>query len=321
MTTDIETGPTSAPSRATDTGVDTVTGAFSYSGRAIATELIARGRRVRTLTGHLERAHDTAIEARPLDFDDPHGLVAALEGTTTLFNTYWVRFAHGTMTHERAVENTKTLFWAARRAGVRKIVHVSILHPSSSSPYPYFRGKALCERALAESGIASAVLRPAVLFDEHGVLLNNIAWLLRRLPVFAVGGRGEYRVRPIHVADFARLAVEAAGWTEDRTVDAVGPERPTFNELVHEIREAVASHSAIVHVPRPALLVGSRALGMALRDVLLTTDEFHSMADGLADSGEPATGATALSGWLAEHGDELGRTYASELGRHFRRFS
>ena len=245
--------------------------------------------------------------------------MAALEGTTTLFNTYWVRFAHGTITHERAVENTKTLFWAARQAGVRKVVHVSILHPSSSSPYPYFRGKALCERALAESGLAAAVLRPSVLFDEDGVLLNNIAWLLRRLPVFAIGGRGDYRVRPIHVTDFARLAADAAAWTDDRTVDAVGPERPTFHELVREIRDAVGSRSALVHVPSPALLLGSRALGVALRDVLLTRDEYDSMAQGLADSEEPATGPTALSGWLEAHGAQLGRTYASELDRHFRR--
>lgn len=296
-----------------------MTGAFSYSGRAIAAELVARGRRVRTLTGHPERAHGDWIEAAPLDFDDPRGLVAALEGTTTLFNTYWVRFAHGTITHERAVENTKTLFWAARQAGVRKVVHVSILHPSSSSPYPYFRGKALCERALAESGLAAAVLRPSVLFDEDGVLLNNIAWLLRRLPVFAIGGRGDYRVRPIHVTDFARLAADAAAWTDDRTVDAVGPERPTFHELVREIRDAVGSRSALVHVPSPALLLGSRALGVALRDVLLTRDEYDSMAQGLADSEEPATGPTALSGWLEAHGAQLGRTYASELDRHFRR--
>ena len=293
MTANIETRASNASERTADTGIDTVTGAFSYSGRAIASELVARGRRVRTLT--------------------------AMEGSTTLFNTYWVRFAHDTMTHEHAVENTRTLFWAAKRAGVHKVVHVSILHPSSSSPYPYFRGKALCERALAESGLPAAVLRPSVLFDEHGVLLNNIAWLLRRLPAIAVGGRGDYHVRPIHVGDFATLAVEAAAWPEDRTVDAVGPERPTFNELVREIRGAVGSRSAVVHVPRPVLLCGARALGVALRDVLLTSDEYRSMAEGLADSDETATGQTRLTTWLAEHGDELGRTYASELDRHFRR--
>ncbi len=146
-----------------------------------------------------------------------------MAGVTTLYNTYWARFAWGSVDHSLAVENCRTLFEAARRAGVRKVVHVSILHPSSASPYPYFRGKAFVERALAESGLAYAILRPSVLFDERGVLINNIAWLLRRLPVFAVGGNGRYRVRPVHVEDLATLALEAAGWPEDRTVDAVGP--------------------------------------------------------------------------------------------------
>jgi len=304
---------------ATGDGLDVVTGAFSYSGHAIARRLLSTGRRVRTLTGHPERGQDQPdIEVRSLDFDDPAGLAGALEGATTLYNTYWVRFAHGSVDHTLAVENSRTLFGAARRAGVQKVVHISILHPSASSPYPYFRGKALVERALAESGLPYAILRPSVLFDERGVLLNNIAWLLRRLPVFSVGGTGRYRIRPIHVEDLATLALDASMWTDDRIVDAVGPERPTFFELVGEIREAVGSHSRIVRVPGPLLLLLSRTLGAILHDVLLTPDEYGSMKEGLADSDAPSTGSVALSSWLVEHGQRLGIQYANELDLHFR---
>src|ERR1700722_1962351 len=177
-----------------DTGLDVVTGAFSYSGAAIARHLLAAGRRVRTLTGHPDRGLGRPeIETRPLDFDDPAGLVVSLDGATTLYNTYWVRFAHGGVDHALAVDNSRTLFQAAKRAGVKKVVHVSILHPSAASPYPYFRGKALVERALAETGLPYASLRPSVLFDDRGVLLNNMAWLLRHLPVFSLGGGGHYR--------------------------------------------------------------------------------------------------------------------------------
>ncbi|HEY8081273.1 MAG TPA: NAD-dependent epimerase/dehydratase family protein [Acidimicrobiales bacterium] len=301
-----------------DTRLDAVTGAFSYSGSAIARALLGEGRAVRTLTMHPDRGVGNPIEARALDFDDPNGLVRSLGGVTTLYNTYWVRFAHGTTTHDTAVENSRTLFLAAKRAGVAKVVHVSILHPSSTSPYPYFRGKALCERALAETGLPYAVLRPSVLFDERGVLLNNIAWLLRHLPVFAIGGRGDYRVRPIHVDDLARLAVSAATWRDDRTVDAVGPERPTFSELVSMIRAATSSRSMVVHVPAPLLLAAARVLGVAMRDVVLTQEEYRTMRDGLADSDAESTGATMLSTWLAEHGDGLGREYRNELDLHFR---
>ncbi|HWG74021.1 MAG TPA: NAD(P)H-binding protein [Acidimicrobiales bacterium] len=307
-----------APHRDNDGGLDAVTGAFSYSGRVIARHLRGAGRRVRTLTGHPERAGDqTDIEVRPLDFDDPAGLAASLAGVTTLYNTYWVRFAHGRIDHTLAVENSRTLFKAARRAGVGKIVHVSILHPSSASPYPYFRGKALVERALAEGGLPYAALRPSVLFDERAVLLNNIAWLLRRLPVFAVGGDGSYRVRPIHVDDLATLALEASTWPDDRVVDAVGPERPTFVDLVKQIRTSVASRARIISVPGPVLLGASKALGAALHDVVLTADEYRSMAEGLADSDAPATGTVALSEWLGTRGGNLGTTYANELDLHF----
>jgi NADH dehydrogenase len=300
-------------------GFDVVTGAFSYSGAAIARKLLADGRRVRTLTGHPGRApKGTPIEVRPLDFADPTGLAESLRGAATLYNTYWVRFPRGEVDHAAAVANSRVLFGVARDAGVQRIVHVSIMHPSITSPYPYYRGKAEVERALAEAGVPHAVLRPAVLFGGDGVLINNIAWLLRRIPVFAVGGTGEYRIRPIHVDDLAQLCVEAGSSTSTYVIDAVGPERPTFYELARLIRDAIGSHSRIIRVPGELILVAARVLGWALRDTLLTPEEYRAMADGLADTDGPATGTTALSQWIVENKDTLGRRYAHEINRHFR---
>src|SRR5436309_3061335 len=306
--------------RADDTGLDVVTGAFSYSGRAIAARLLSAGRALRTLTAHPERAApDSQVEIRGLDFDDPIALVESLRGATTLYNTYWVRFPYGRQDYGRVVVNSRTLFQAARRAGVRRIVHISITHPSVESPFGYFRGKALAERALAEAEVPFAIVRPATLFGRDGVLLNNIAWLLRRLPVFAVGGRGRYHVRPIHVDDLARLCVDLGRTEDDRVVDAVGPERPAFIDLVRAIRDAVDSQARIVPVPGAVISPLSRALGLVLHDVLLTGEEHRAMADGLADTDGPATGERRLSAWLAEHGPTLGTTYANEIDRHFRR--
>ena len=303
-----------------DTGLDVVTGAFSYSGGAIARALRENGRRVRTLTGHPSRAADaTTVEVRPLDFDDQLGLVESLRGATTLYNTYWVRFARGQIDHDVAVANSTTLFHAARRAGVERIVHVSITHPTIQSPLPYFRGKALVERALADSEVSFAVLRPAILFGGDGVLLNNIAWLLRHLPVFAVGGRGDERIRGIHVDDLAGLAVARGSERDDSVTDAVGPERPTFLQLVTDIREAVGSRSRIIRVPGAVIPPLSHLLGLAIGDVLLTKDEYAAMSGGLADTDGPATGTTAVSAWLTEHGSNLGLTYANEIERHFTR--
>ena len=220
-----------------NSSTDAVTGAFGYSGATIARELLAAGHQVRTLTGHPGRAPaGTPIDVRPLDFTDPGGLERDLRGAHTLYNTYWVRFPHGGVTHDSAVANSRVLFQAAARAGVRRIVHVSITHADPASPYPYFRGKGEVERHLKDTGLPHAIVRPVILFGSGGVLLNNIAWLLRRLPVFAVGGRGDYRVRPIHVDDLARLCTELGGRGDSVTLDAVGPESLAFKDMVAAIR-------------------------------------------------------------------------------------
>jgi uncharacterized protein YbjT (DUF2867 family) len=299
--------------------VDVVTGAFSYSGAAIARELQATGRRVRTLTGHADRAPaGTDIEVRPLNFDDPAELSRSLRGAHTLYNTYWVRFAHGQVDHDAAVRNSRTLFGAAASAGLRRIVHVSITHPSLDSPYPYFRGKAQVEQILAATGVSYAIARPAVLFGGDGVLINNIAWLLRHLPVFAIGGTGRYRVRGIHVDDLARLCVLLGASEDTVVVDAVGPQSLPFRDLVNTVRTATGSHALVLSAPAPLVIAASRALSLVLRDTLLTGEEYHAMADGLADSDAPASGQIRFTDWITEHANELGRRYANELDRHFR---
>jgi NADH dehydrogenase len=300
--------------------LDVVTGAFSYSGAAIARGLLERGHQVRTLTGHPGRAPaGTPIDCRPLDFSDERQLSVSMAGAHVLYNTYWVRFAHGSVSHEQAVANSRVLFSAAVSAGVQRIVHVSITNPSADSPDPYFRGKAAVEHALANCGVRSyAVARPAILFGGDGVLLNNIAWLLRRLPVFAIGGHGDYRLRPVHVDDLAELCVALGARTDTTVLDAVGPESLTFRQLVETIRAAVGSRSILVPVPGAVIPLMADLLSVMLRDTLLTADEYASMAAGRADSDGPTTGKIVLTDWIAAHGDQLGRRYANELDRHFR---
>lgn len=299
--------------------LDIVTGAFSYSGSAIARELLRLGHQVRTLTGHPQRAPaDSQIDCRRLDFSSERELSRSMSGAHTLYNTYWVRFSHGPVNHAIAVANSRTLFAAAASAGVQRIVHVSITNPSLSAPDSYFRGKAEVEQALAASGVSYAVARPAVLFGGNGVLVNNIAWLLRRVPVFAIGGRGEYRLRPIHVDDLAALCADLGARTDAVVLDAVGPQSLSFRQMVEEIRAAVGSRSVILPVPGALIPALAAVLNMALRDTLLTADEYTAMAAGRADSTAPTTGKTIFTDWVAENGNTLGRFYANELDLHFR---
>jgi NADH dehydrogenase len=303
-----------------DTPVDLVTGAFSYSGSYIAERLLASGRRVRTLTFHPGRPHplQARVQTFPYRFDDPAVLTRNLEGVSTLYNTFWVRFDHGQTSLAKAIENSRMLFVAAERAGVERVVHVSIANASIESPLPYFRGKAFVEDALARSGLRHSIVRPTWIFGgERDVLTNNIAWILRRMPVFALPGNGGYPVQPVHVDDLARICIEAAGSSADVVLDAAGPERMPFRDLVALVRRAVNAHSPVVHIPPLPMAVAARGLGLLVRDVVLTRDEIRGLMTGLLVSHDPPLGRIAFSQWLDEHKTSIGRSYANELHRHF----
>jgi uncharacterized protein YbjT (DUF2867 family) len=303
-----------------DTKLDLVTGAFSYSGSHIAKRLLESGRQVRTLTFHPDRPHPLRerVQAFRYRFDDPVALTRALEGVTTVYNTYWVRFNHGPTTFSSAVANSRMLFDAARRAGVARVVHVSIANPSIDSPLPYYRGKALVEGALDEVGLSYSVVRPTWIFGgEHEILANNIAWILRRMPVFAIPGDGRYSVQPVHIDDLVRICLEAADADGNVIWDAAGPETVTFEELVTAIRHATAARAPIVHLPPIAMAAVARALGLLVGDVVLTSDEIKGLTAGLLVSHHSPRGRTAFSTWLNEHSQSLGRFYANELQRHY----
>lgn len=296
-----------------------VTGAFGYTGKYIARRLLADRQSVMTLTGHPDREDPLGgrVSAAPFSFDQPARLVETLRGASTLYNTYWVRFSHGRVSFDQAVANTKTLIDAAEQAGVRRFVHISITNPSIDSPLPYFRGKAELEHALSISRLSYAIIRPAVVFGQEDILINNIAWLLRRFPIFMTPGRGDYRLQPIYVEDLADIAVEAANRDENAVIDAVGPETYTFRDLVNLVARAVGSRAMIMSAPRWLALLAARLIGRVTRDVVLTRDEVSGLMSNLLISGGPPTGKTLLSEWVARNAEHLGRRYASELQRHF----
>jgi NADH dehydrogenase len=240
-----------------------------------------------------------------------------LAGADTLYNTYWVRFERGAATYANAVANTLRLFAAAREAGVRRVVHLSIANASAGAPLPYYEGKARLEEALAGSGLSHAIVRPTVLFGDEGILLHNIAWLLRHLPVFGVVGDGRYRLQPVHVRDLAALAVDLGADEADVAVDAAGPEVFAYRDLVERIRDAVGSRARVVQVPAAVGLALARVMGLALRDVLITSDELVGLRRELLVSHETSPCPTRLSDWIASHARELGARYRSELALHF----
>ena len=302
-------------------GLDVVTGAFSFTGRFIAQRLLTQERRVRTLTNHPQRARkeDANIEIAPLQFADRAALVESLRGADVLYNTYWVRFRHGRVGFGDAVANTRILIGAAADAGVRKVVHISVSNPSVDSHLDYYVAKARAEDVVRGSGLRWAIVRPTLTFGAGDIFINNIAWLIRRMPVFVIPGAGTYRVQPVAAEDVAEIATWAAEQNDNLTVDAAGPDTVTYAELVEGIAIAVGRRPRFIYLaPRQALWAGN-IVARYVHDVLLTPQELQGlMEEHLVSHEKPSRGHRRIDNWLLTSADSVGRGYASELERHWK---
>ncbi|GCC10284.1 hypothetical protein IPdc08_00307 [archaeon] len=297
--------------------IHVVTGAFGYSGKYITKRLLNAGHQVRTLTNSLNRSNPFGdkVRAYPFNFDNTEKLVESLQKVSVLYNTYWVRFNYTDFTHSVAVENTLKLFDAAKKAGVKRIVHISITNPSKDSDLEYFSGKAILEEALIESGISYTILRPTVLFGKEDILINNIAWMLRKSPVFCVFGDGNYRLQPIYVDDLARLAVEHGTETKNQIIDAIGPETFTYRNLIIEIGKIIGKKRPIISIPDTVGYSLGWIIGKMVGDITITREEIEGLkADLLYTDSQPA-GSTRLTDWARENASTLGIRYTSELAR------
>jgi len=301
----------------TKTGIHAVTGAFGYSGKYIAKRLLETGKLVITLTNSLHRKNPfpDQVKAYPFNFDNPEKLRKVLEGVDVLYNTYWIRFNYKTFGHSIAVDHTRTLISAAKQAGVKRIVHISITNPSEDSPLEYFSGKALLEREIIESGLSYAILRPTVLFGKEDILINNIAWTLRKFPIFALFGNGKYRLQPIYVDDLAKLAVEEGDRDENVIINAIGPETYTYRDLVKTIGKIIGKSKPIIPLPPRLTYLTGVIIGKLTNDVMITWPEVQGLMANLLYVKTPPTGETKLTDWVREYGTFLGQQYANELKR------
>lgn len=300
--------------------MEIVTGAFGYIGKYIAKTLLEQGREVRTITTHPDKPNPfgSAVRAFSYSFDDRRQLTETLAGADALYNSYWIRFPYDGQTYESAIDNTRTLFQCAKEAGVKRIVHIGVTQASMDSGLPYYRGKAIQESLLAESGVPFSVVRPTLVFGKEDILVNNIAWLIRTCPVFPIFGSGDYRVQPVFVEDLARIAVEYSKAPPGGIIDAIGPETFTYDQLVRLIADKLERRILFLHVPPGAGIFCGRIVGLFVGDVVLTANELKGLMAELLTSKQPPNSPTRFSDWLEQNKLSVGSRYSSEIARHFR---
>ena len=300
--------------------MNVVTGSFGYIGRYITRQLLDLGREVKTITTHPEKPNPFGgkVKAYRYHFDKPDLLIETLRGTSTLYNTYWIRFEYRGKTFEEALTNTATLFSCAREAGVQKIVHISVTQASEHSALPYYKGKGLQEQILAAAGVPYAIVRPTLVFGKEDILVNNIAWMIRKFPIFPIFGSGNYKVQPVYVGDVAAIAIAQSNGLTGTIVDAIGEETFTFEKMVRLIVSKLGCHTRLVHMSPGLGILCGKVIGLFCRDIVLTNDELKGLMEDLLTSSQSPNGTTRFSDWLEENRNVVGGSYSSELWRHFR---
>jgi NADH dehydrogenase len=174
------------------------------------------------------------------------------------------------------------------------------------------------DEAIIASRISYSIIRPTVIYGTEDILINNIAWFLRRFPIFAVSGSGNYRIQPVHVADVANAAI-AAGCRSDNIIwDVCGSETYTFNSLVRLIAEKIGSKARIIHLQPELSLLFAKLLGYLLQDVVLTRDEINGLMSNMLVSNNFRAGQMRFVDWLEANVNSIGLKYVSELKRHYR---
>ena len=293
-----------------------VTGAFSYTGAAVARELHRRGWTVHTLTNRrcpLDMQH---VSASPLRFEQDY-LESQLRDADVFVNPYWVRIPYAGQTFESAVGNSELLVTAAARAGVKRFVHVSVSNASLSSKLGYYHGKAKVDDAVRRSGLSHAIVRPTLIVGPSDVLSANIAWFLRQFPLFPVPGGGTCRLQPVTLDDTGRIIADAAEASGDQDIDAAGPDTWTFREYVQLLARACGVESLVFGAPDWLALGMLRMLEPLLGDVILTREELLGLEQELLISRAPPLGTESVEAWLMAHGGSLGKTYVNDINRHF----
>jgi NADH dehydrogenase len=297
-----------------------ITGAFSYTGSAVAQELLRRGWQVHTLTNRTRPPGCEQISAAPLRFDHEH-LRQELVGVDLFINTYWIRIPRGGQTFDTAVDNSKLLLGAAKDAGVDRTVHVSVSNAEQGTNLGYYAGKDRVESYIRAELDNYAIVRPTLVVGPNDVLSNNIAWFLRRFPFFPVPDGGGCRLQPITLADTARIIVDAGEGTGNQQIDAAGPNIMSFRDYLVLLQKACGVRRWMPSVPGWLCLLMLKPIELLLRDIVLTKEELLGLEQELLLSKQAPLGTASVEQWLTENGSIMGPAYVNDLRRHFGRDS
>jgi uncharacterized protein YbjT (DUF2867 family) len=240
--------------RGADQGMNNITvfGGTGFLGRRVARHLSNSGAAVRIASRHPVRAEGDNVEQIVVDAHDERSVEAAVVGADGVVNAISLYVEHGGDTfHSVHVDAAARIARVARRAGTKRLVHLSGIGADATSPSRYIRSRGEGETAVQAAFPGAVIIRPAVMFAPDDAFLTPILRLLRTLPAYPLFGDGRTRLQPVYVDDVAEAIARVLRQTQrpHPIYELAGPRVYSYEELLRTIARTAGLRPVLVRIP------------------------------------------------------------------------
>jgi len=270
-------------------------GGTGFVGRHVCEKLARLQCRVTVVTRRRDNARHLQmlplVDVVEADAHDSSSLAPLLAGHDAVVNL--IAILHGSQAafDKAHVQLPLELVRACEASGLRRIIHISALGASLSSPSMYQRSKARGEAVMLSSGLDVTVLRPSVIFGAEDKFLNTFARLQQVFPVIPLAA-ATARFQPVWVEDLADAIVRCLGDAETagQIYEACGPEVFTLRQLV-EFAGRYAGVNAgkgrpVLPLPAPLGRLQALLMELAPGEPMMSRDNLDSMASDNVATGK-----------------------------------
>lgn len=272
-----------------------LTGATGFVGSHLLGRLLRDGHQVRALVrkkstqlpkiGESSQVEQVEGEITASDLAD------SLGGCDAVINLVGIIAERGKQTFSAIhYEGTRNLVSAARNEGAKRFVQMSALGARPGDASPYHTTKFAAEEQVRSSGIPWVVLRPSLIFGPGSAFVRQMVEVMRAAPLIRpVPGTGEYRFRPVHVDDVAECFTQALSNSAatERTINLVGGEELTLNQIAGEIASCLGVHKTVVHVPIPLMKLAAAFFSVLPITPPVTAVQIRMLEEGSTADPEP----------------------------------
>src|SRR6516165_749910 len=280
-------------------GCITVFGGTGFIGRHLVAVLLRSGATVRVAVRHPGRVKMAAEPAKApeivqADILEDTSVGSAIAGADAVFNLVGILTETTTQTYRAIhVEGARRVALAAQRHGVTRLIHVSALGASPTSPAAISdRTKAEGERAVRAVFPQATIVRPSLTFGEDDHFFSRFATMIRSSPVLPLIGGGTTRFQPVFVGDVTAGLLELLKRSETagKTYEFGGTQVYSFKALLELLLSALNRQRILLPIPF-ALAEMQAGLLELLPNPPLTRDQVRLLKTDKVVSGmEPILG-------------------------------